>query len=72
LFISSPKGFNHFYDLYNLEAKDKDYKSFHFTSYDNPFIPRDEIDKASKELTEDRFAQEYLADFRIGRTHQKI
>lgn len=64
LFISTPKGFNHFYDLYNLETTDTDYKSFHFTTYDNPFIPRDEIDKAKKELTEDRFAQEYMADFR--------
>ena len=64
LFISTPKGFNHFYDLYNLESKDTDYKSFHFTSYDNPHIPKEEIDKAQKELTEDRFAQEYMADFR--------
>lgn len=64
LFISTPKGFNHFYDLYNLEAKDSDFKSFHFTTYDNPFIPKEEIDKAGKELTDDRFHQEYLADFR--------
>lgn len=64
LFISTPKGFNHFYDLYNQETKDRDYKSFHFSSYDNSHIPKDEIDKARKELTEDRFAQEYLADFR--------
>lgn len=64
LFISTPKGFNHFYDLYNLQDKDEDYKSFHFTTYDNPHIPVDEIEKAKKELTEDRFAQEYLADFR--------
>lgn len=64
LFISSPKGFNHFHTLYNLENKDSDYKSFHFTTYDNPYIPPDEIDKARLELTEDRFAQEYLADFR--------
>lgn len=64
LFISTPKGFNHFYDLYQQENKDKDYKSFHFTTYDNPFIPKEEIDKAKEELTEDRFAQEYLADFR--------
>jgi Phage terminase large subunit len=62
LFIGTPKGFNHFYDLYNIV--DDDYRSFHFTSYDNPFIPSDEIDKAKKEVTEDRFAQEYLADFR--------
>lgn len=64
LFISTPKGFNHFYDLYNLEGRDTDYKSFHFTTYDNDHIPKDEIDKARFELTEDRFAQEYLADFR--------
>jgi len=62
MFISTPKGFNHFYDLYNVS--DEDYKSFHYTSYDNPHIPSDEIDKAKREITEDRFAQEYLADFR--------
>ncbi len=64
MFISTPKGFNHFYDLYNLERTDRDFKSFHFTSYDNPFLPKEEIDKASLEITPDRFAQEYLADFR--------
>ena len=62
MFISTPKGFNHFYDLFN--TKDEDYQSFHFTSYDNPYIPSEEIDKAGKEIPEDRFAQEYLADFR--------
>lgn len=62
LFISTPKGFNHFYDLFN--QTDADFKSFHFTTYDNPHIPKDEIDKAAKEMTADRFAQEYLADFR--------
>jgi PBSX family phage terminase large subunit len=64
MFISTPKGFNHFYDLYNQEGKDADYKSFHFTSYDNPFLPVEELEKAKTELTEDRFAQEYMADFR--------
>jgi len=64
LFISTPKGFNHFYDLYNLQDTDKDYKSFHYTTYNNTHIPVEEIDKASEELTEDSFAQEYMADFR--------
>lgn len=64
MFISNPKGFNHLYDLYNLENKDKDYKSFHFTSYDNPYIPVDEINKAKAEMSETRFSQEFLADFR--------
>jgi PBSX family phage terminase large subunit len=64
IFISTPKGFNHFYDLFGKEHKDNEYKSFHFSTYDNPHIPVSEIDKAKQELTEDRFSQEYLADFR--------
>jgi PBSX family phage terminase large subunit len=64
MFISTPKGFNAFYELYNMELTDKDYKSFHFTTYDNPHIDKDEIDKARAEITETRFAQEYLADFK--------
>lgn len=64
LFISTPKGFNHFYNLYNLQETDPDFKSFHFTTYDNPYIPVDEIEKAKLQMTPDRFAQEYLADFR--------
>lgn len=64
LFISTPKGFNHFYDLYQLGQTESDYKSWRFTSYDNPYIPATEIDLAKKELSEDTFAQEYMADFR--------
>ena len=74
LFLSTPEGFNHFYELYCLDPaqpappngikQDADFKSFHFTSYDNPNIPKEELDKAKTELTEDRFAQEIMADFR--------
>lgn len=67
LFIGTPKGFDHLYDLYNMEndlIRGADYKSFHFTTYDNPHIDPEEVNKAKLELTEDRFAQEYMADFR--------
>lgn len=64
LFISTPKGYNHFYDLYQLGQLTGDYHSWRFSSYDNPYIKAEEIDNAKKELTEDTFAQEYLADFR--------
>jgi len=63
LFASTPQGFNHFYDLCNQELTDKDFKSFHFTSYDNPYIPKDEIDRAKETLPPERFAQEYEASF---------
>lgn len=61
-FISTPNGFNHFYDLYN--SKDDRYKSFHFTSYDNPHLEREELDQIKLEMSEDAFAQEFLGEFR--------
>jgi hypothetical protein len=65
LFISTPKGFNHFYELYEVGQKPEgDYKSWRFTSYDNPYISKEEVDNAKKELTEDTFHQEYMAEFR--------
>lgn len=65
IFISTPKGFNHFYELFTLgQSEDAQYRSWRFTSYDNPFIPKTEIDAARKELTDDTFHQEYMADFR--------
>lgn len=64
LFISTTNGFNHFYDLCNKELKDSEYKTFHFTSYDNPFIKVEEIDKMKSEMSEDRAAQEIFAEFR--------
>lgn len=64
IFISTPKGYNHFYELFELGQKEGNYKSWRFTSYQNPHIPKREIDLAEKDLTEDTFAQEYMADFR--------
>lgn len=63
LFISTPKGYNHFYDLCNLELADDDFKTFHFKTSDNPHIPYEEIQKAEQQLTPERFAQEYEASF---------
>ena len=63
LFASTPKGFNHFYDLCNLELVDKEFRSFHYTSWDNPHLPTDELLRAKETLPPDRFAQEYEASF---------
>lgn len=64
LFISTPKGYNHFFDLYLNELKHKDFKSFHFSTYENPFLPKEEIERAKEILSADSFAQEYLAEFK--------
>lgn len=63
LFISTPSGFNHFYDLCNQELLDKDFKSFHFTSWDNPHLSKEELEKAKATLPPESFAQEYEASF---------
>lgn len=64
IFISTPNGRNHFYDLFMKEYEDPiDYKSFHFTSYDNTYLDPEEIDKKKKTMSPDMFGQEYLAEF---------
>ncbi len=63
LFISTPRGKNYFYALYNKGLNKEDgYESFHFTSYDNPHIAKSEIDAAALELPDAAFRQEYLAE----------
>lgn len=64
MFEGTPKGFNHLYDLFGYQVDDPSWKSFHYTTYDNPHIPVEEIEEAKRRLTPDRFAQEYMADFR--------
>lgn len=67
-FLSTPKGKNWFYDLYQL-GKDPDnprYKSYTGSSYDTPYIDDEEIADAKKTLPEQVFRQEYEAAFIDG------
>jgi hypothetical protein len=66
LLISTPKGKNHFYRMFNLDGINDQYKSFRMTSYDNPIINPTEIDDARYTLPEHVFKQEYLAEFIDG------
>jgi PBSX family phage terminase large subunit len=63
LFMGTPKGFTHLYDLYNFGETKKDFASFKYTTYDNPYIPVDEIEQARVDLPDEKFEQEYLASF---------
>lgn len=68
LFIGTPKGRNHFYDLYRdveLNAKNAfdDWKSYHYTSYDNPFLKASEIEAAKTTMSSYAFRQEFMASF---------
>jgi hypothetical protein len=65
MFIGTPKGRNWFYDLFKLgqAEDDTDWKSWHFTTRDNPLIDPTEIESAKKTLSSFAFKQEYLASF---------
>lgn len=66
LFLSTPKGKNHFHRIHSLGGSNPQYKSFNMTSYDNPIINPSEIDDARNTLPEHVFRQEYLAEFVDG------
>ena len=65
LFIGRPMGKHHFYELYKYAELDDDptYKSWHFTSYDNPLLDPEEIDVAKKSMSSYAFRQEFMASF---------
>jgi predicted phage terminase large subunit-like protein len=65
MFIGTPMGRNHFYDLYQygLKGEDETFKSFHFTSFDNPLLDANEIEAAKKSMSSFAFRQEFMASF---------
>ena len=65
LFISTPKGKNWFYNLYQLGLSPDypNYVSYAGSSYDTPYIDRKEIEDAKKTIPKNVFQQEYLAQF---------
>jgi hypothetical protein len=63
-FLSTPKGHNYFYRLWQRgQSGDKGWKSWQMPTSTNPYIATGEIDDAKRDLPADAFAQEYLAEF---------
>ena len=65
LFIGTPMGRNHFYDLHQYASisNDEDWQGYHFTSYDNPLLDNAEIEAAKKSMSAFSFRQEFMASF---------
>lgn len=65
LFISSPNGFNGFYDLYMYAESgvDPEWSATHLTTYDNPTIDPSEIEAAKKAMSAYTFEVEFMASF---------
>jgi hypothetical protein len=64
LFIGTPKGRNHFYDLWTRGAdKEPGWSSYQFTTIDGGNVSESEIEQAKRDLDERTFNQEYQAQF---------
>jgi hypothetical protein len=63
LFIGTPAGKNHFYDLFLEAEKDKDWDTFQFNSTDNPLIDPEEVAVARRTMSTQAFRQEFEASF---------
>lgn len=75
MFASTPDGHNFFYELYQKGInKDKGWKSHNYKAIEGGFITPEEIADARKDMTEDAWRQEYLAEFiaSSGRIYYKF
>lgn len=65
LFLSTPRGKNWFYHIYQqgLNPLEPEWQSFHYTSLDNPTIARSEFESIQRSTLERIWREEYLAEF---------
>lgn len=68
VFISTPRGKNHLYTLYEIAITNPDWFTLKLTIEDTQHIPLSEIEKERQEgiMSEDLIQQEYYTSFTIG------
>lgn len=62
-FLSTPKGHNYFWSLYQRGQDGGDWRSWKMPTSSNPYISKAEIERARRELPERVYLQEYEAEF---------
>jgi len=64
MMIGTPRGKDFFWEMWTKGQRGEDgFKSWQYTSYDNPYIDPAEIDENKRTMTERAFKQEHLASF---------
>lgn len=68
IILSTPRGRNHLYELYQIARNSPEWFCYKLTLEDTQHIPWSEIQRevASGEISEDLVAQEYLTSFDLG------
>jgi len=66
IIISTPRGYNHFYELFDFaqNGSDEDWAAWRMPSSMNPVLSKKELESARRELGEDLYSQEYEAEFK--------
>lgn len=78
LFIGTPKGYNHFYDLYMeaMSEKNKHWRAYHYTTVEGGYVSLEEVMEAKNDptITEKEFKQEFEASFETltGRVYENF
>jgi hypothetical protein len=71
--LSTPNGFEHFYDLFEAAKMDDEWDTFHAPSTEAWWWSEKEIASCKTRMSEDEFAQEILAEFRemgVGKVYK--
>ena len=63
LTISTPKGMDYLYDMYQFELRDPTWKSFKYDYTQSPYLSHEAIEQNKLILDPLKFAREYLASF---------
>lgn len=68
LFIGTPDGKNHFFKLWlkGMDPEEPEFESWSFKTLDSPFITPEEVESARKNMSAERFRQEFEASFESG------
>lgn len=65
IFIGTPNGRNHFYELF-AKADGEKWKAFHFSGEETGILSKDYLADRRDKLPQDTYRQEYLAEFLEG------
>lgn len=65
VFIGTPMRKNHFFQAYARALGDMTgrWAAWHFTSHDNPYLPKVALKEITQDMTEEAYRQEILAEF---------
>jgi len=72
LFIGTPQGFNHFYELFTSVQEEPEWSTFRFTTEQGGNVAPEELASAARQMDERLYRQEFQASFeniRAGRVY---